>query len=50
VLIVDETGFIKIGTRSVGCSGSTPVCGPMKNCQIRMFLAHASRTGRADRA
>jgi hypothetical protein len=24
VLVVDETGFVKKGTRSAGCSGSTP--------------------------
>ena len=48
VLIVDETGFIKKGTRSAGVARQyTGTTGKIDNCQIGVFLAHATPTGRA---
>jgi SRSO17 transposase len=48
VLIVDETGFIKKGTRSAGVGRQyTGTTGKIDNCQIGVFLAHATPTGRA---
>ncbi|WP_337059384.1 IS701 family transposase [Kineococcus sp. G2] len=48
VLIVDETGFLKKGTRSAGvqrqCSGTA---GRTENCQLGTFLAYASAQGHA---
>jgi SRSO17 transposase len=48
VLVVDETGFLKKGTTSVGvqrqCSGTA---GKVDNCQLGVFLAYASPRGRA---
>src|SRR2546423_15346722 len=45
VLIVDETGFLKKGTKSAGVqrqySGTA-----VENCQLGVFLAYASRHGR----
>src|SRR5947209_12520269 len=45
VLIVDETGFIKKGTRSAGVARQ--YTGKIDNCQIGVFLAYATDTGRA---
>jgi SRSO17 transposase len=48
VLIVDETGFIKKGTRSAGVGRQyTGTTGKIDNCQIGVFLAYATDTGRA---
>src|SRR3954464_8095008 len=48
VLIVDETGFIKKGTRSAGVGRQyTGTTGKIDNCQIGVFLAYATPTGRA---
>jgi len=53
VLIVDETGFLKKGEKSVGVGRRyTGTAGKKENCQIGVFLAYASRKGSAfiDRA
>jgi SRSO17 transposase len=53
VLIVDETGFLKKGTTSVGVKQqSSGTAGRITNCQVGVFLAYASSRGRAfvDRA
>src|SRR3954454_21660133 len=48
VLIVDETGFIKKGSRSAGVARQyTGTTGKIDNCQIRVFLAYATPAGRA---
>ena len=48
VLIVDETGFIKKGTRSAGVARQyTGTTGKIDNCQIGVFLAYATSAGRA---
>ena len=48
VLIVDETGFIKKGTRSAGVARQyTGTTGKIDNCQIGVFCAYATPTGRA---
>lgn len=48
VLIVDETGFIKKGARSAGVGRQyTGTTGKIDNCQIGVFLAYATPTGRA---
>jgi len=48
VLIVDETGFIKKGTRSAGVARQyTGTTGKIDNCQIGVFCAYATDTGRA---
>jgi hypothetical protein len=47
VLIADETGFLKKGTRRLGCSGSIRDGGRTENCQIGVFLAYASARGHA---
>ena len=47
ILVVDETGFIKKGEKSVGvqrqCSGTA---GRIENSQVGVFLAYASAKGR----
>jgi len=53
VLVVDETGFIKKGTKSCGVARQySGTAGRIENCQIGVFLGYASPTGRAgiDRA
>lgn len=53
VLVVDETGFLKKGTRSVGVKRQyCGTAGRVENCQIGVFLAYASAHGHAflDRA
>jgi SRSO17 transposase len=48
VLIVDETGFIKKGQKSVGVKRQyTGTAGKTENCQVGVFLAYASRRGQA---
>lgn len=47
VLVVDETGFLKKGTKSVGVARQySGTAGRIKNCQIGVFLAYATRKGR----
>jgi SRSO17 transposase len=47
VLVVDETGFLKKGTKSVGVQRQySGTAGRIENCQIGVFLAYASRHGR----
>lgn len=53
VLIVDETGFIKKGSRSAGVKRQySGTAGRIENCQIGVFLAYASPKGQTflDRA
>src|SRR5262245_56956593 len=53
VLIVDETGFLKKGTKSAGVARQyTGTAGRTENCQVGVFLAYAGRRGSAflDRA
>ncbi len=48
VLIVDETGFLKKGTKSVGVRRQySGPAGRIENCQVGVFLAYASTAGRA---
>src|SRR4051794_4529744 len=48
VLIVDETGVIKKGSRAAGGGRQyTGTTGKIDNCQIGVFLAYATGTGRA---
>lgn len=53
VLVIDETGFLKKGTKSVGVKRQySGTAGRIENCQIGVFLAYASAHGHAfiDRA
>jgi SRSO17 transposase len=53
VLIVDETGFLKKGNKSVGVARQyTGTAGNRENCQVGVFLCYASEEGAAfiDRA
>jgi SRSO17 transposase len=53
VLIVDETGFVKKGDKSVGVQRQyCGTAGRIENCQVGVFLCYASRHGSAflDRA
>ena len=53
VLIVDETGFLKKGTKSVGVKRQySGAAGRIENCQVGVFLAYRSAHGHAfiDRA
>jgi SRSO17 transposase len=48
VLVVDETGFLKKGTKSVGVARQySGTAGRVENCQIGVFLGYATRRGRA---
>ncbi|UZG60249.1 IS701 family transposase [Rhodococcus opacus] len=48
VLIVDDTGFLKKGTRSAGVQRQySGTAGRVENCQIGVFLAYASAAGHA---
>jgi SRSO17 transposase len=48
VLIVDETGFVKKGTRSAGVQRQySGTAGRVENCQLGVFAAYASPKGRA---
>src|ERR671939_1490553 len=47
-LILDETGFIKKGTKSAGVHRQySGTARRIENCQIGVFLAYASRPGQA---
>src|SRR5438270_1223919 len=47
VLVVDETGVLKKGTKSVGVQRQySGTAGRIENCQIGVFLAYASPRGR----
>ncbi len=47
VLVVDETGFLKKGTKSVGVQRQySGTAGRRENCQIGVFLGYASAKGR----
>ena len=47
VLVCDETGFLKKGTKSVGVQRQySGTAGRVENCQIGVFLAYASPQGR----
>lgn len=53
VLVVDETGFLKKGGKSVGVARQyTGTAGKRENCQVGVFLCYASEKGAAfiDRA
>jgi SRSO17 transposase len=53
VLVLDETGFVKKGTKSVGVQRQySGTAGRVENCQIGVFLGYAGRHGHAliDRA
>jgi SRSO17 transposase len=44
--VLDETGFLKKGTRSAGVARQySGTAGRIENCQIAVFLAYASRHG-----
>ncbi|MFI6176386.1 IS701 family transposase [Nonomuraea sp. NPDC051191] len=48
VLVGDDTGFVKQGTRSAGVQRQyTGTLGKVANCQIGVFLGYASSRGRA---
>jgi SRSO17 transposase len=47
VLVVDETGFLKKGSKSVGVAKQyCGTAGKVENCQIGVFLTYASSSGR----
>jgi SRSO17 transposase len=53
VLVIDETGFLKQGRKSVGVQRQySGTAGRIENCQVGVFLAYASHRGSAlvDRA
>lgn len=53
VLVVDETGFLKKGTKSAGVGRQySGTAGRIENCQVGVFLGYATAKGRAliDRA
>ena len=46
ILVVDETGFVKKGTKSVGVKRQySGTAGRVENCQIGVFLAYATPQG-----
>ena len=48
VLVVDETGFLKKGTASVGVKRQySGTAGRIENCQIGVFLCYATESGAA---
>jgi SRSO17 transposase len=48
VLVVDETGFLKKGSHSVGVARQySGTAGRVENCQVGVFLGYASRFGQA---
>src|SRR5213082_1268206 len=48
VLVIDETGFVKKGAKSVGVQRQySGTAGRIENCQIGVFLAYAGRKGHA---
>ncbi|SCL23179.1 SRSO17 transposase [Micromonospora rhizosphaerae] len=47
ILIIDETGFLKKGTKSAGVQRQySGTAGRTENCQLGVFLAYASAQGR----
>jgi SRSO17 transposase len=47
-LVVDETGFVKKGVKSVGVARQySGTAGRIENCQVGVFLGYATRHGRA---
>jgi SRSO17 transposase len=47
VLVVDETGFLKKGTRSAGVASQySGTAGRTENCQVGVFLTYATAHGR----
>ena len=47
MLVVDETGFLKKGTKSVGVQRQySGTAGRIENCQIGVFLTYATAQGR----
>jgi SRSO17 transposase len=47
VLVVDETGFLKKGSKSAGVGRQySGTAGRIENCQIGVFLAYAAPAGR----
>ena len=47
MLVIDETGFLKKGTKSVGVARQySGTAGRIENCQIGVFLAYATGRGR----
>jgi SRSO17 transposase len=47
VLVVDETGFLKKGTKSAGVQRQySGTAGRIENCQLGVFLAYATSKGR----
>jgi SRSO17 transposase len=47
VLVIDETGFLKKGTKSVGVARQySGTAGRVENCQIGVFLVYATARGR----
>jgi SRSO17 transposase len=48
VLVIDETGFVKKGTRSAGVQRQySGTAGRVENCQLGVFCAYATGKGRA---
>jgi SRSO17 transposase len=48
VLVVDETGFLKKGTKSVGVARQySGTAGRIENCQVGVFLGYVTGRGRA---
>lgn len=48
VLVVDETGFLKKGTKSAGVARQySGTAGRVENCQVGVFLGYATARGRA---
>src|ERR671911_1450218 len=48
VLVLDETGFVKKGDKSVGVKRQySGTAGRIENCQVGVFLAYASEQGQA---
>lgn len=46
VVVIDETGFLKKGTQSVGVARQySGTAGRIENCQVDVFLAYASERG-----
>jgi SRSO17 transposase len=46
VLVLDETGFVKKGTKSVGVQRQySGTAGKVENCQVGVFLAYVTRHG-----
>jgi SRSO17 transposase len=46
VLVIDETGFVKKGTKSVGVQRQySGTAGRIENCQLGVFLTYASPRG-----